>query len=364
VEKAEAALADAKRQEARAQELFAQGLTSRADVDTATANRQQASASVSVAQAQVLQARADRDTAAVNLAYTKIESPIDGIVVSRSVDVGQTVAASFQTPTLFLIANDLTRMQILANIDEADVGKVKPGLATRFTVDAWPGETFEGKIRDVRQAPTTIQNVVTYAAVIDAPNPRRKLRQGMTASVQITTGSREEVLRVPNAALRFKPAAPIPAEGGGGKAGGRPAAEGEARPPRGERGTWAGRDRASTSTDPAAAKTARRASPAPEPEDGEEGQQERTQERLIDRPGRVYKLVEGKPVAVALRLGLGDAQRTELLQAQGGLQGGLAEGDQLIVGELGGGQQASGSLLGPSRPPGGGGGGGGMRRGF
>src|SRR5206468_10523256 len=124
------------------------------------------------------------------------------------------VAAAFQAPTLFLIANDLTKMQILANIDEADVGKVREGLDAKFTVDAYPGETFTGKIREVRQAPTTIQNVVTYAAVIDAPNPDRKLRQGMTASVQITTARKDEALRVSNAALRWKPdesAAPEPA---------------------------------------------------------------------------------------------------------------------------------------------------------
>ena len=108
----------------------------------------------------------------------RIRSPIDGIVISRSIDVGQTVAASLQAPTLFLIANDLTRMQILANVDEADVGKVKEGLTARFTVDAFPGEQFEGRIREVRQAPTTIQNVVTYAAVIEAQNPRAEAAPG------------------------------------------------------------------------------------------------------------------------------------------------------------------------------------------
>src|SRR3989440_342414 len=133
------------------------------------------------------QALADRDQAATNLAFARIESPIDGIVVSRAVDVGQTVAASFQTPTLFTIANDLTKMQVLANIDEADVGKVHDGLEARFTVDAYPGDEFRGSIREVRQAPNTIQNVGTYAAVIGAANPDRKLRQGMTAAVKVLT---------------------------------------------------------------------------------------------------------------------------------------------------------------------------------
>src|SRR4029077_12187591 len=129
------------------------------------------SAALAGAKASVLQSRADRSLAVTNLVYTRITSPIDGIVVSRSIDVGQTVAAAFQAPTLFVIANDLTKMQILANIDEADVGKVKEGLPARFTVDAYPGETFDGTIRQVREAATTTNNVVTYAAVIDAANP-------------------------------------------------------------------------------------------------------------------------------------------------------------------------------------------------
>jgi HlyD family secretion protein len=350
VERAQAVLADAVRQEARATELFNNKLTSRADVDTATANREQAAASLSIAKAGVLQAKADRDTAFANLAYTKITSPIDGIVVSRAIDKGQTVAASFQTPTLFTIANDLTKMQILANIDEADVGKVREQMETRFTVDAWPGETFTGRIREVRQAPTTIQNVVTYAAVIDAPNPERKLRQGMTASVQITTGKREEVLRVPNAALRFKPSAgtgdPAGDAKGDGKgkgeramaagsgSGSRERGSGERGGMRGERGGWgSGREG--------------REGGAPR-EGGEPGG------RKVSRMGKIYKLVDGKAVGVPVRLGLGDSQRTEVLE-------GLAENDVVIVGELGsmqGGQNRS--PMSPGGPPGGGG----MRRGF
>src|ERR671930_1384721 len=205
VAKAKAALADAQRTERRSLELAKKELVAQADVDAATAAREGAEAALQGAEARVLQARADRDTAATNVALCKIRSPINGVVIQRSVDVGQTVAASLQTPTLFLIANDLTRMQILANIDEADVGKVKEGLVARFTVDAFPGEVFQGRIREVRQAPNTIQNVVTYAAAIDAPNPERKLRQGMTASVTIVTQQRAEALRVPNAALRWTP---------------------------------------------------------------------------------------------------------------------------------------------------------------
>src|ERR671924_20408 len=213
VEKAQAQLNDAVRVEKRTKELFEQKLASQQDVDSAVANREQMAANLSSTKAKVLQARADRDQAATNLAFARITSPIDGIVVSRAVDVGQTVAASFQTPTLFTIANDLTKMQVLAHIDEADVGKVRDGQEARFTVDAYPGEEFSGTIREVRQAPNTIQNVVTYDAVIAADNPERKLRQGMTAAVKVLTSQKDDVLRVSNAALRWKPesASPEPA---------------------------------------------------------------------------------------------------------------------------------------------------------
>jgi len=196
VERAQAAYDDSVRIAKRDEELRGSNLIAQADLDTAVANRDGNKAALSGAKAAVLQSRADRDTARVNLAFTKITSPIDGIVVTRSVDVGQTVAAAFQAPTLFLIANDLTKMQILANIDEADVGKVQEGADARFTVDAYAGETFTGKIRQVRQSPNTIQNVVTYPAVIDAPNPDGKLRQGMTASVTIVAAHKDDVVRV------------------------------------------------------------------------------------------------------------------------------------------------------------------------
>jgi HlyD family secretion protein len=286
VEKAQAAYADSVRIANRQQELRKQGLISQADLDTALATRDQNAAGLSAAKAAVLQAKADRDMAATNLAFTRIKSPIDGIVVSRSVDVGQTVAAAFQAPTLFLIANDLTKMQILANIDEADVGKVREGLEARFTVDAYPGETFTGTIRDVRQAPNTIQNVVTYPAVIDAPNPDRKLRQGMTASVNITAARKEDSLRVSNAALRWKP---------------DESAASEVAP----------------AQRPGATPQARTASPAAR--GARDGQQ------APGRAGRVYKLENEKPVPVNIRVGLSDGQRTEVIE-------GLSEGDRVIVG--------------------------------
>ena len=313
VEKAVAALHDAERLEKRNKELFDQKLVSQQDVDSAVAAREQAAATLSGNRAKVMQARADRDQAAANLAYTSITSPIDGIVVSRAVDVGQTVAASFQTPTLFTIANDLTKMQILANIDEADVGKVHEGAETIFTVDAYAGEEFRGSIREVRQAPTTINNVVTYAAVIDAPNPMRKLRQGMTAAVKVLTNRQDDVLRVANAALRWKPENAEPAEGAPGRA-----------PQGGDR---------------TMARTAgeRRAAAGRGEEQGEPGQGRASR----GRPARVYKLVAGKPVAVTVRVGISDGQRTAVLD------GALAEGDAVIVAE-----GAAGGV--PSRPPGGG----------
>ena len=299
VEKAQAAARDSARIAVRQEELRKQGLISQADLDTALATRDQNAAALSAAKASVLQAKADRDMARTNLAFTRIESPIDGIVVSRSVDVGQTVAAAFQAPTLFLIANDLTKMQILANIDEADVGKVRPGLEAKFTVDAYPGETFTGKINDVRQAPTTIQNVVTYPAVIDAPNPDHKLRQGMTASVTITAARKDDTLRVPNAALRWKP------------------------------------EEGAAATEPAAPQQRQGAAPqARGPSAASRGAREGPPQQAPGRAGRVYKLEDGKPVAVNVRVGLSDGQRTEVIE-------GLAEGDKVIVGGSEGGSSAS-----------------------
>ncbi len=289
VEKAQAAFADSERIAKREVELRRQNLVSQADLDTAVATRDGNAASLSAARASVLQAKADRDLAAVNLAFTRIASPIDGVVVSRNVDVGQTVAAAFQAPTLFLIANDLTKMQILANIDEADVGKVREGLEAKFTVDAYPGEVFMGSIREVRQAPTTIQNVVTYAAVIDAPNPEHKLRQGMTASVTVTTAHKDEALRVSNAALRFRP----------DDAAAEPQQQQSPQHP------------APMARNPSAAARGR-----PEAVSAMQGP---------GRAGRVYKLEGGKPVAVVIRVGLSDGQRSEVL-------GGLSDGDSVITG--------------------------------
>jgi HlyD family secretion protein len=206
LEKAAATLVDAKRTMERNKELLSKNLIAQSDFDTAETNYETAKASVSAAKAQVAQSKAALSSAETNLFYTKIVSPVDGIVVSRNVDVGQTVAASFQTPTLFSIAQDLTKMQIDTNVAEADIGNVKGGEDVEFTVDAYSETTFKGKVSQVRNAPITVQNVVTYDVVIQVDNPELKLKPGMTANVSIIISIKKDVLKIPNAALRFKPA--------------------------------------------------------------------------------------------------------------------------------------------------------------
>jgi HlyD family secretion protein len=204
VEKSEAALLDAKRTLERNRTLFAKNYIARSDLDTAETNHQSALAQVNVTRAQVGQARAALQVEETSLRYTRILSPVDGIVISRSVDIGQTVAASFQTPTLFNIAQDLTRMQIDATVDEADIGKILVGQPVQFSVDAYPDIPFDGQVSEIRNAPTTVQNVVTYAVIIKVENPEHKLKPGMTANVSIVTDTRTGVLKIPNAALRFR----------------------------------------------------------------------------------------------------------------------------------------------------------------
>ncbi|MDH4231337.1 MAG: efflux RND transporter periplasmic adaptor subunit [Nitrospirota bacterium] len=205
VEKALVALADAKRTLNRQSELFAKNLVARSDVDAAETAYDTAGAQVTAAKAQSKQAGAALRIAETNLRYTRIISPVNGIVVSRNVDVGQTVAASFQTPTLFNIAQDLTKMQVDSSVAEADIGKIQVGQPVEFTVDAYPDSPFQGKVSEIRNAPITVQNVVTYDVVVKVDNPELKLKPGMTANVSIVVSSRKDVLRVPNAAMRFRP---------------------------------------------------------------------------------------------------------------------------------------------------------------
>jgi HlyD family secretion protein len=178
---------------------------SQAAVEQSQAQVAQSQAQVQQAAAQVQQAQAALSMAEVNLSHTTIASPIDGIVVSRDVNVGQTVAASLSAPTLFTIANDLTQMQVIANIDQADIGLVEQAKSVKFTVDAFPGKEFDGKIAEMRLNPVNVQNVVTYNVVINVDNPEQKLKPGMTANLTITIDERNDVLKVPNSALRFTP---------------------------------------------------------------------------------------------------------------------------------------------------------------
>jgi HlyD family secretion protein len=189
----------------RDQSLAKRELLAAQDLQTAETDSRSAKADVAAAEAKVVQAQADLSNAQVNLSKSVITSPIDGVVTSRSVDIGQTVASSFNTPTLFIIAADLTKLQIAANIDESDVGMMKNGQDVTFRVDAFPNDTFHGTVAQVRLNAATVNNVVTYTTIIDAPNPQLKLKPGMTANLTVEISRVDNVLRVPAAALRFRP---------------------------------------------------------------------------------------------------------------------------------------------------------------
>ena len=239
LERTKVQLVDAQQKYVRAKELAARNLlppseldTAKTTVDSAQASLNSQQATVAQTQAAVSQSQASVNQNQVNLDHTVITAPIDGIITQRSVDVGQTVAASMQAPTLFVIAADLTKMQVNANIDESDVGRIRPGQHVTFRVDAYPSDNFDGTVSQIRLQPVVVQNVTTYGTVIDVPNPQLKLKPGMTANVKVEIAKRTDALRVPNAALRFRPNAdifaalsqPVPSEaqsGGGGGRGGR-----------------------------------------------------------------------------------------------------------------------------------------------
>src|SRR5213076_2223521 len=248
----------------RTQDLFARKTSSQADLDQAVANLHQAEANVKIKQGALDKAKAD-------LEHCTITSPIDGVVISRNVDVGQTVAASLQAPVIFQIANDLTKMQIDSNVAEADVGVLEVGQDVDFTVDAFPMRTFHGKVVQVRNAPITVQNVVTYDTVIGVNNADLKLKPGMTANVSIVVAHKDDVLQIKNAALRYRPAEATPAEMGS-------------------------------------------RSPAPPGARGGGGRQRRTSERTV------YVLSGGRPKPVQIKTGISDGVVTEVIE-------GLNEGD-------------------------------------
>ena len=207
VERLRVSIDDAKTKLDRAEGLFARNLIPQSELETAQVTSRSVEAQLRSSMASLTQAEASLNQAKVNLEHTIITAPIDGIVISRNVDVGQTVAASMSAPVLYLIAADLTKMQVIASIDEADVGRIRPQQVVRFTVDAYPTEEFIGAVSQVRLQPTVVQNVVTYATVIDVPNPQLKLKPGMTATVNIEIARADNVLRAPAAALRFRPTA-------------------------------------------------------------------------------------------------------------------------------------------------------------
>jgi HlyD family secretion protein len=315
--KAEAQERDAGRQFEREKGLLDRKLVAQADYDTSQANLEVAKGSTAAARGSMAQAKAALFQAKVNLDMTRIVSPTDGTVISRSVDVGQTVAASLAAPTLFVIAQDLRQMQVDTSVAEADVGKLSAGMPATFTVDAFTGEHFRGKVRQIRNAPTTLQNVVTYDAVIDVANPDLKLRPGMTANITFISAEKDDVLRVPNAAMRFRPAPeiftalglPVPAtvrdaanRKAAGAAGAGNGAGGGARSGGGS-GARAGGA-------PGAA--------------GGHGRPFGRGDAPTDRR-TVWLLRDGTPQMVSLRIGLSDGNLTELLE------GDLHEGDVVVV---------------------------------
>ncbi len=274
---AHASLELAQANEARTRDLFAQEYVSRLELDQAVQALKAAQAQVSLVQAQVSRDR-------TNLGFTVIRSPVSGVVVSRQVDLGQTVAASLSTPTLFQIAQDLSKMQIDSSYAEADVGNIKVGQPVSFHVDAFPNRNFTGSVKQIRLNPTTLQNVVTYDVVISVENPEQLLMPGMTAYVNITLAKRDDALLVPNAALRFRP------------------------------------------SDASTAKTRSADKAASNKSGSDKAKGERNKDRSGDAPtGTVYILENGQPKAVRINIGITDSRMTEVLDEK------LKEGDKVIV---------------------------------
>jgi HlyD family secretion protein len=298
-----------------------------AQVQQSQAQVQQAQAQVQQAQAQVQQAQAALRLAEVNLTHLTIVSPIDGIVVSRNVDVGQTVAASLSAPTLFTIANDLKQMQVIANIDQADIGLVEQAKSVKFTVDAFPGKDFDGKIQQMRLNPTNVQNVVTYNVVMDVNNPEQKLKPGMTANLVITIDERNNVLKVPNSALRF-----TPQDASGQKISANP---GGANPGGANNGAGSGqgrRQRANANASPTDNANASTASSSPAPSNSPQGAASTfapASAPVIEGQTRIVWVLgaDGKPQSRRIKIGLTDGASTEVVE------GNLQEGEMVIIGQ-------------------------------
>ena len=306
VERARATVQDARLKYGRAQELAAQRLVPQSELDTAKASYDGAVAQLKASDAAVSQAEANLNQAQVDLSHTVITTPIDGVVISRNVDVGQTVAASFQAPVLFVIANDLAEMRVNASVDEADVGRVHEGQEVTFHVDAFPEREFQGVVQQVRLNPTTVQNVVSYNTIVTVDNRRLLLRPGMTATVSIVVRKAENALRLPAAALRYRPEGFEAAGPRRGRTGGL-----EARP-----GSGAGTAIAAPRERPAGTG----------PEGGSEGRSS-----VVFVPDE-----DARPKAAPVRVGISDGQFVEL-------RDGLDEGATVITGT---------EIPGAPRPPG------------
>ncbi|HXF99818.1 MAG TPA: efflux RND transporter periplasmic adaptor subunit [Bacteroidota bacterium] len=310
VDRAIAQVNEAQRNYNRTADLFAKALVSQADMDAATTALESAKASLA-------QAKAALQRAEVNLRYATIRAPISGVVISRNVDVGQTVAASLQAPTLFTIAQDLRKMQVQASVDEADIGNVQVGQRVTFRVDAYPEREFKGVVSQIRLAPVITQNVVTYTVIIDVDNNDLKLMPGMTATVSIEVASKGDVLRVPIQAIRFTPPPEVVESlaADTANAGARRWTQGRAE---GER----------------------------------QGGGERRFERRPENAARVWVLKDGKPVPKFVRKGLQNATHVEIVR------GDINEGDEVIIGASGGAQTqmpaAQNNPFAPRFPTGGG----------
>ncbi len=326
------------RQSKRQGSLVKEKLIAPADFDTAESAAGTALAQVEADKANVQQARAILHQAQVNLALTNIVSPTNGVVISRNVDVGQTVAASLSAPIIFVIAEDLRKMQVDTSVAEADVGKLTAGMDATFMVDAYPGEHFKGKVRQIRNAAQTVQNVVTYDAVIDVDNTDLKLRPGMTANVNFVFANRENVLRVPNAALRFRPSSEVLAALKLEAAKGKPAAKDGAPSASGV---------ANAASGSPGSKTASGGGGRQRP--GAGGASPVRPASELDRKS-IWVLGGGAPRQVTIKVGTTDGSKTEVLE------GPLAVGDLVVTDATVTGNSSSsmGLLPGGSRPHGGG----------
>jgi HlyD family secretion protein len=310
LQKAKVVLADAYRTFNRNKKLLSEGIISQGDYDVAETALQSAKAAVKAAEGSVTQNRGSLMQAKTNLRYSVIRSPVDGVVISRAIDVGQTVAASFSTPTLFTIAQDLTKMQIEVSVDEADISRIQLNQDASFTVDSYPEQTFRGKVIQIRSAPVITQNVVTYVVVVSVDNSDMKLKPGMTANVSVEVAKKDDVLKLPPAALRFKPKSKVD-----------------------DAKVKASNDRIGTSAQ------------RPAGGGGTNGAGKSAPGKAKERSLQVYMLKEGKPVATPVKTGIANNSSIELID------GTLKEGDEVIIEQVGGDTKkkagAGGSPMGP-----------------